>query len=228
MGTKETRRVRKTRTLYRPVGLKEMTLILESNSMRFPPRHPEQPIFYPVLNQEYAGQIATQWNAPSAQSGYAGFVTTFEIDARYGSRFKAHTVGRALHRELWVPAEQLDEFNRHLAGPIRLLSADYGEEYNGPSPMPYMLKGRTAREQLPLLESIRSYSGMDFILEVRAQRLVIQLNFAYWVRSDFTALGLLPDRKLAILRDVRQTWREYLPGVALLGSDELDALEDAG
>jgi hypothetical protein len=205
-----------------------MTLILESGSTRFPPRLPEQPIFYPVLNQEYAEQIAAQWNAPSAQSGCVGFVTAFAVDARYGARFKAHTVGNALHRELWVPAEQLDEFNRHLVGPIRLLSADYGEEYTGPTPKSYMLKGRAAREQLPLLESIRNYSGMDFILEVRAQRLVVQLNFAYWVRGDFTALGLPLERKLVILGDVRWAWRDYLPDVALLGSDELDALEGAG
>jgi hypothetical protein len=44
-------------TLYRPVGQKELDLIRELEYRAFPPRLPEQPIFYPVLNQEYAAQI---------------------------------------------------------------------------------------------------------------------------------------------------------------------------
>ncbi|BAY82632.1 ADP-ribosylation/crystallin J1 [Calothrix parasitica NIES-267] len=49
---------RETVTLYRPVGEKELVLIKESGCKQFPPRLPEQPIFYPVLNQEYAIEIA--------------------------------------------------------------------------------------------------------------------------------------------------------------------------
>jgi len=47
-----------TITLYRPVGPKELALIEESGWREFPLRLPEQPIFYPVLNEEYATQIA--------------------------------------------------------------------------------------------------------------------------------------------------------------------------
>jgi len=32
-----------------------------------------------------------------------------------------HTVGARSHRELWVPAEDLDEFNRHIVGPIEVI-----------------------------------------------------------------------------------------------------------
>ena len=49
--------------LYRPVGTKELELIRESGWTRYPPRLPEQPIFYPVLEEEYARQIARDWNA---------------------------------------------------------------------------------------------------------------------------------------------------------------------
>lgn len=35
--------------LWRPVGLAEMGLVFDSGMRRFPPRLPEQPIFYPVL-----------------------------------------------------------------------------------------------------------------------------------------------------------------------------------
>lgn len=47
-----------TELLYRPVGLKEMELIAESGFKKFPPRLMWQPIFYPVLNEQYASQIA--------------------------------------------------------------------------------------------------------------------------------------------------------------------------
>jgi hypothetical protein len=49
--------------LYRPVGPKELELIKESGCREFPSRLPGQPIFYPVLNEEYAVQIARDWNA---------------------------------------------------------------------------------------------------------------------------------------------------------------------
>ncbi len=49
-------------TLFRPVGQNELNLIKESGYKAFPPRLPEQPIFYPVLNEEYATQIARDWN----------------------------------------------------------------------------------------------------------------------------------------------------------------------
>ncbi len=48
----------RTVTLYRPVGPAELDLIEATGWRKFPPRLPEQPIFYPVLNEEYAAQIA--------------------------------------------------------------------------------------------------------------------------------------------------------------------------
>ena len=43
-----------TITLYRPVGANELKLIEEVGYTAFPPRLPEQPIFYPVMNEAYA------------------------------------------------------------------------------------------------------------------------------------------------------------------------------
>ena len=107
-----------TKTLYRPVGPTELQLIEHSGWKAFPPRLPEQPIFYPVLNEEYASQIAARWNVKESGVGY---VTAFEIDADYVSQFNIEQVGGSLHRELWVPAEQLDEFNAHIVGEIRVI-----------------------------------------------------------------------------------------------------------
>lgn len=107
-----------TKTLYRPVGPNELRLIEESGWKAFPPRLPEQPIFYPVLNEEYASQIAERWNVKESGVGY---VTAFEIDADYVSQFKVEQVGGTLHQELWIPAEQLGEFNAHIVGEIRVV-----------------------------------------------------------------------------------------------------------
>ena len=57
--------------LYRPVGVGELRLIARSVFREFPPRLPEQPIFYPVLTLEYARKIARDWNTVDVQSGYA-------------------------------------------------------------------------------------------------------------------------------------------------------------
>jgi hypothetical protein len=111
--------------LYRPVGLKELELIFQSGMKAFPPRLPEQPIFYPVLNQGYAAQIAREWNAKGSN---AGFVLEFEVDAGYASRFERQVVGGREHEEFWVPAEELAEFNSHILGEIRILEAFKGEQ----------------------------------------------------------------------------------------------------
>ncbi|MCR4761237.1 MAG: hypothetical protein K5705_13395 [Oscillospiraceae bacterium] len=106
--------------LYRPVGTAELELIAQSGYRCFPPRLPEQPIFYPVLHEEYAIEIAEKWNARD-HSDHKGYVTAFEIDDEYGLQFAVQTVGRSCHQELWIPAEELENFNRHIIGTIRVI-----------------------------------------------------------------------------------------------------------
>ena len=115
--------------LYRPVGLKELELIAQANFKAFPPRLPEQPIFYPVLNFEYAEQIARDWNTTS--NSFAGFVTKFEVEDDYVKQFDVQVVGSRIHQELWVPAEELAEFNCHIIGTITVEAAYYGEQFQG-------------------------------------------------------------------------------------------------
>lgn len=114
-----------TVVLYRPVGPKELALIEASDWTEFPPRLPEQPIFYPVLNEEYATEIARAWNVPESGSG---FVTRFSVEADFVSRYPVHTVGGSRHRELWVPAEELGELNSHIVGPIEVIAEFHGAE----------------------------------------------------------------------------------------------------
>lgn len=109
---------RNTVILYRPVGPKELALIKESGWLKFPSRLPEQPIFYPVLNKEYASLIAKDWNVPSSGSGY---ITKFEINSDYILDFEIHIVGSDNHTELWIPAEELDRFNLNIVGKIEVI-----------------------------------------------------------------------------------------------------------
>jgi hypothetical protein len=118
-----------TTTLYRPVGQAELDLIAAAGWRAFPPRLPHQPIFYPVLSEGYAVQIARDWNTRDAASGYVGYVTRFHVASDYLSRFRAETVGSSAHRELWVPAEALEELNRHIIGLIEIVG-----EFRGAAP----------------------------------------------------------------------------------------------
>jgi hypothetical protein len=112
-----------TTVLFRPVGARELELIRESEFRAFPERLPEQPIFYPVLNEEYAVQIARDWNAKHDGVGY---VTRFLVRNAYLSRYEVQTVGSSMHREYWIPAEDLAEFNQNIVGRIEVMAEYLG------------------------------------------------------------------------------------------------------
>jgi len=105
--------------LYRPVGPKELSLIVAAGYREFPPRLPDQPIFYPVINEEYAVQIARDWNVKASGSGY---VTRFALNQEFASRYPVQTVGGSVHQELWIPAGDLPEFNRNIVGLIEVIA----------------------------------------------------------------------------------------------------------
>ena len=113
-----------TTILYRPVGPKELQLIAASDYRTFPPRLPEQPIFYPVLNEEYARQIAREWNVSASGAGY---VTRFALRSEFALRYPIQKVGSSIHQELWIPAEDLAEMNRNIVGLIEVI-AEYKSE----------------------------------------------------------------------------------------------------
>jgi hypothetical protein len=107
-------------TLYRPCGQKELDLVAASNFKRWPPRLPEQPIFYPVTNEEYAWEIS-KWNVSQFGKGY---VTRFFVKESFMARFKVETVGARRHTEWWIPAEDLEQMNDNIVGSIEII----GEE----------------------------------------------------------------------------------------------------
>ena len=115
--------------LYRPVGLREMELIAETNYTRFPPRLEWQPIFYPVLNQQYAEEIALQWNTNDEFSGYCGIVTKFKVNKAILEKYDIQNVGGQVHNELWIPSEELNSFNNCIIGKIEIVNAFFSFKY---------------------------------------------------------------------------------------------------
>ena len=71
------------------------------------------------MNEAYATQISVEWNVPAYGVGY---VTKFEVDADYLQKFKVENVGGEIHNELWVPSEELEEFNKHIVGKIEVIA----------------------------------------------------------------------------------------------------------
>jgi hypothetical protein len=117
--------------LFRPVGHAELLLIARTGYRAFPPRLAHQPIFYPVLTQEYARKIARDWNTVDEASGYAGFVLRFTIPDDFAQRYPVQIAGGKSHEELWVPAEELETFNQHIDGPIQVIERFYGPQFHG-------------------------------------------------------------------------------------------------
>jgi hypothetical protein len=104
--------------LFRPAGPKEIEMVKASGFRRWPPRLPDQPIIYPVTNEEYATQIAREWNVPASRSGY---VTRFLIKASFMSRYPIQKVGGENHTEWWIPAQDLEALNDNIIGFIEII-----------------------------------------------------------------------------------------------------------
>jgi hypothetical protein len=190
--------------LYRPVGLEELLSIYTSGMRAFPPRLPEQPIFYPVLNLAYAQQIARDWNTRSGTFG--GYVTRFTVDDAYGKQFPQKQVGGAEHLELWVPADALDDFNQHLTAPIELVDAFFGEEFKGSIPTKGALAGKTAFEQMEAMHAFLDENRAAFSAEAMAEHAAMFANYPYWERTDFAKAGIDEPRRDHVLAQLADVW----------------------
>jgi hypothetical protein len=145
-----------TMTLWRPVGPAELSLVRESGWRVWPSRLPDQPIFYPVLNEAYAVKIAKDWNVPAAG---AGFVTRFDVEADFAHRYPVRQAGGRNVLELWVPAEDLQEFNAHLAGPIEVVREFHAPGY-GPLAV-RVARAAVGSERADEVAAMLSVAGAD-------------------------------------------------------------------
>jgi hypothetical protein len=106
--------------LWRPIGPAELRLIEESGMREFPPRLADQPIFYPVLSEDYAIKMARDWNVPASGKG---FVTRFRVRRAFLDRYEIREAGGRSHLEYWIPAEELADFNTAIIGEIEVIAS---------------------------------------------------------------------------------------------------------
>lgn len=105
-------------TLWRPTGPEELALVEASGWRRWPTRLPDQPIFYPVLNEDYATRIARDWNVKASGIGH---VTRFDVRREFLDEFEVQQVGGRTILEYWIPAERLEELNDNIVGTIEVV-----------------------------------------------------------------------------------------------------------
>jgi hypothetical protein len=194
-------------TLWRPTGQEELDLVAASQWREWPPRLPEQPIFYPVLNRWYATKIAREWNVPRRGVGY---VTRFDVLKEYLDRFPVQQAGGRDVLEYWIPAEELGEFNANLTGPIVEES-----RYLGPVADEEFAKAAT-RLGCQFPAAWREYlQGQSWLSRG-------------WLESG-CYLTLVPPGEAADQVDAWQPAAQSLPGLVILGTDgsrEMLAVDD--
>jgi hypothetical protein len=181
----------------------------------FPPRLPQQPIFYPVTNIDYARQIACDWNTKDEKSGFAGYISAFDIDSSYLSNFEPHTVGSSEHVEYWISANELDSFNEAIRGRIRLEEGFFGTAFRGHIPDAFNLKEKDAIAQFVFLSKDWQYGRFDVFEEVYTNRKSVFLNWLFWARHDFSEFGIGEGQREATLGNLERCWDGHHIGVPL-------------
>ncbi|GAA2106616.1 hypothetical protein [Actinomadura alba] len=184
-------------TLWRPTGQAELDLVAASQWRAWPPRLPDQPIFYPVLNRWYATKIARDWNVPS---GGVGYVTRFTVRREFLDRYEVQQVGGRDVLEYWIPAEDLDDFNANIVGAIV-------QEAHYRAPVPdeeFAVAAETLGRPLP--DAWRAY-----------------LQSRSWLYRGFLPSGcfvsLNTPREMLELHDAWEHGTEAHPGIAIIGGD---------
>jgi len=179
----------------------------------FPPRLPEQPIFYPVLNFDYAAQIARDWNAKEKDS--AGYVTEFEIADKYISQFERKIVGGRQHEELWIPAERLSEFNSQIQSPINVIAGFFSSHFLGLIPEKFGLRGKTAAEQFICLSESLGYSSFDVWCESAINAKAVFMNFLLGELGCTQNGRPLDEKERKVIDFIKKRWPELNCGFNL-------------
>ncbi|WP_202919179.1 SMI1/KNR4 family protein [Saccharothrix deserti] len=182
--------------LWRPTGQAELDLVAASQWRAWPPRLPDQPIFYPVANRWYATKIAREWNVPAEG---VGFVTRFSVRRDFLARYPVRQAGGREVLEHWVPAEDLDEFNANIVGTI-VREAEY--------------RGPVADEEFD-----RAAAELGRPLPAAWRR---YLQGESWFRSGWlgdTFLTLYTPLETLEANDARGAPTAAHPGIAIIGDD---------
>lgn len=199
--------------LWRPVGLAEMQLIYEAGMRAYPPRLPSQPIFYPVLYEEYATKISRNWNATEAP--FAGYVTRSEVADDFARDYPPRIVGSRDDAELWIPAEDLDRFNAALIGRVTVVSAHFGARFRGQVSIEGELAGQDAIRQIGTLAAASALGSLEACLGSPGCKLAVFLHLPFWSVCSAEVAGLSQFALRDLLESLRQWWSVEGSGVAL-------------
>ena len=133
------------------------------------------------------------------------------MDDQYIGQFETHAVGKSQHQELWIPAEEMEELNKHIVGHIKVVEAHFGNAFEGFVPEQFALKGKNAVEQFTLLANSYLYKRMDFYLEIKRNHKAVFLNYPFWQTYEFKNPGL----KEKILQAIKEAWLTSFPKIPL-------------
>jgi hypothetical protein len=145
----------------------------------------------------------------------AGYVTEFEAEDAFISRHEPHMVGSRKHVELWVPAEELADFNTHILAKIRIIEAYFGDGFTQYLAERFGLAGKDAPAQVTALVLWLEYSSRDVWMEIAANRLAIFLRFPFWTQRGFELEGISSERKKVTLQFSERAWTERYPDTPL-------------
>lgn len=106
-----------------------------------------------------------------------------------------------------MPAEQLDEFNRHIAGTIERVAAYFGPRFVGHIPERGELAGLDAASQLVRLVAL----GNDLREETTLNHTAVFLHYPFWERGEFPEVA----GRERVLGEVRAAWSETFPELPL-------------
>lgn len=181
-----------------------MALIFDSGMKAFPARPAEQSIFYPVLNEEYAIQIARDWNTKEPDG--AGYVTSFMVPDAFSQKYERHVVGGTKHEEWWVPANELTALNAAIQGFILVEQGFFSKSFKGDISNLAGLKGKDGRDQFISLARHLDYSSFDVWCETYVNRKTLFMNYLYWDQLEPTELGVSAEQKEKLFKFIDQRW----------------------
>jgi len=180
-----------------------MAKVFEAGMKGFPPRLPEQSIFYPVLVQEYADQTAATWN--TKEEPFVGYVIEMEILDEYGARF-SHKQSVQLSIVSCGCLRRNSQFNNQLTKPVSVRRAYFGPKYRGHVPDKFGLRGADAYKQIAMMVGTMDYSMFDFAMEVSANMLTFFLNFPFWKAAGAGRLDVEAVQLDTCLEHIRKAW----------------------
>lgn len=171
-------------TMYRPVGPGEYEKLIQSDFEAWPPRLEGQPIFYPVTNEKYAREIATEWNIPECGIGY---VTKFKVQNSFADQYAPQKVGAQHHTEWWIPAEAVDSLNSNIIGKIEVIGVYPGSDKRRQTEEPLkMPQGRHAISIVWNSPDTKSNAEKCSVIECHTTLPDEEGNLRSWV------IGILP------------------------------------